>query len=118
MIGHSSGAVAILGLLQALPESIVIDKAILVGAFKNDLGWDSLKELFEEPFNFEKIKTKAKEIILIHSDNDPYIPVEQAEYLSGKLDAKLDVLPSQGHFNVGGDPKYIKFPYLLDIIKL
>lgn len=101
-----------------MPESIVIDKAILVGAFKNDLGWDSLKELFEEPFNFEKIKTKAKEIILIHSDNDPYIPVEQAEYLSGKLDAKLDVLPSQGHFNVGGHPKYIKFPYLLDIIKL
>src|SRR5664279_4804219 len=36
-IGHSSGAVAILGLLQELPADVVVDRAILVGAFNKDL---------------------------------------------------------------------------------
>jgi uncharacterized protein len=117
LIGHSSGAVAILGLLQALPDDVIINKAILVGAFRNDLGWDALKELFNEPFDFEKIKKKAKQITLIHSDNDPYIPLEQAEYLKEKLDAELIILTGQGHFNTGSDPKYTKFPYLLEVIR-
>src|SRR3990167_11436635 len=34
LIGHSSGAVACLGLLQNLPDGVVIDKAILIGAFR------------------------------------------------------------------------------------
>lgn len=117
IFGHSSGAVTILGLLQALPEDIVIKKAIFVGAFRNDLGWDSLKELFNEPFDFKKIRKHAKQITFIHSDNDPYIPLEQAEYLKEKLGAELIVLTGQGHFNIGSDPKYTKFPYLIEVIK-
>jgi predicted alpha/beta hydrolase family esterase len=39
VIGHSSGAVAILGLLQSLPETVVVEKCFLVGSFKDDLGW-------------------------------------------------------------------------------
>src|SRR5690606_650664 len=82
VVGHSSGAVAILGLLEALPEDVVVDTCYLVGSFKDDLGWDSLVGLFTKPFDFEKIKTKSKNFIFIHSDNDPYCPLEHAEYLS------------------------------------
>ncbi|MBA3724453.1 MAG: alpha/beta hydrolase [Candidatus Levybacteria bacterium] len=118
MIGHSSGAVAILGLLQELPDDVTIKKAILVGAFhNNDLGWESLEELFEKPFDFASIKQHAKQITFIHSDNDPYIPLEQAEYLAEKLDGELIILEGQGHFNTGSDPKFTKFPYLLDVIR-
>jgi pimeloyl-ACP methyl ester carboxylesterase len=38
VVGHSSGAVAALGLLQALPESAKVAKAILVGSFSDTLG--------------------------------------------------------------------------------
>lgn len=117
IVGHSSGAVAILGLLQALPEGTNVDTCYLVGAFRNDLKWDSLKDLFITPFNFEKIKTRAKHFVFIHSDNDPYCPLEHAQYLSEKLGGELIIRPGQKHFSVStmGDI-YRKFPFLLDLI--
>lgn len=118
MIGHSSGTVAILGLLQELVDDVFIKKAILVGAFhNNDLHWESLDELFEKPFDFEQIKRHTKQITFIHSDNDPYIPLEQAEFLAQKVDGELIILEGQGHFNTVSDPKFTKFPYLLDVIR-
>jgi predicted alpha/beta hydrolase family esterase len=117
MIGHSSGAVAILGLLQSLPDDLIIKRIVLVGAFKNDLGWNSLSELFEKPLDFAKIKKHVKEITLIHSNNDPYIPVEQAEYLAEKLDGELIILEGQKHFSEVMDPKYNKFPFLVELLK-
>lgn len=117
IIGHSSGAVAILGLLQALPEKITVDTCYLVGAFKDNLNWDALNDLFLEPFDFELIKKKAKKFVFIHSDNDPYCPLEHAQYLSSKLDGELIVLPGQFHFSIGSaGEKYKEFPLLLDLI--
>src|SRR5690606_14458868 len=86
LIGHSSGAVAILGLLEALPSSVQVDTCYFVGAFKNNLEWDALDDLFIKPFDFKLIKKKAKRFVFIHSDNDPYCPLEHAKYLSEKLE--------------------------------
>jgi len=116
IIGHSSGSVAILGLLQELLDETVVGKCILIGAFKNDLGWDSLKGLFKDPFNFNKIKKHAKQFIFNDSDNDPHCPLGHAKYLSNKLDGKLIVKKGQGHFNLESDPKYKKFPFLLEVL--
>ena len=113
IIGHSSGAVAILGLLQSLPSEIAIKKAILVAGFTDDLGWDPLKELFIKPFDYKKIKTKAKEIILFHSDNDPYVSLSHGNKLKELLGAKLIILPGQGHFNLEAGRRYKQFPELL-----
>ncbi len=99
IIGHSSGAVEILGLLEAFPEDLIVKKCFLVGSFMNDLGWEALADLFIKPFNFEKIKKHAKEFIFIHSDNDPYCPLEHARYLSEKVDGKLIIKEGEGHFS-------------------
>lgn len=116
LIGHSSGAVAILGILERLPPDIQVDTCYLVGSFKDDLGWDSLSELFEKPLDFPKIKSKAKKFVFIHSDNDPYCPLDQARFLSKQLDGYLVVLIGQGHFSVTSNPKYTQFPELLKLI--
>ena len=58
MVGHSSGAVAILNLLQELPDRESIGAAFLVGAFKGPLGKESRSELFPKPFDFRKIKSQ------------------------------------------------------------
>ena len=110
IIGHSSGAVEILGLLEAFPKETVVNKCFLVGSFINDLGWDSLKELFLKPFDFEKIKKHSKEFIFIHSDNDPYCPLDHAKYLVEKLNGQLIIIKGQGHFS----GKEVKMPAILD----
>lgn len=116
IIGHSSGAVAILGLLEALPEDIQVDTCYLIASFKDDLGWDVLKGLFVKPFDFDVIKRKAKKFVFFHSDDDPYCPLEHAEYLSSKVSGELVVINGQGHFNLEKSPKYTKFPELLEKI--
>lgn len=116
IIGHSSGAVAALYLLQHLPETISIKAEILVSTFKDDLGWDSLKGLFAEPLDFDAIKNHCPRFILVHSDDDPYVPTEQAEFVADNIDGELMILEGQGHFNTELSPDYKQFPELLDII--
>lgn len=116
IIGHSSGAVEILGLLNEIALAEPVAACFLVGVFRGDLGWDNLKGMNAD-FDFEVIKTKSRKFVFIHSDNDPYCPLEHAEYLSMKLGGKLIFIPGQGHFTTSLDPSYTKFPKLLEIIK-
>lgn len=119
LIGHSSGAVAILGLLQSLPENTIVNSCYLIGSFKNNsfLNWDALDGLFLKPFDFESIKSKSKKFIFIHSDNDPYCPLEHAEFLNNQLNGQLIILPGQKHFSINTTgEKYKEFPELLELI--
>jgi predicted alpha/beta hydrolase family esterase len=116
LIGHSSGAVSILNLLQELPEGVKIQAAFLVGAFRAPLDRSSRNQLFPKPLDFEKIKSRCAKFIFIHSDNDPYCPLEDAEHLSKMLEGELKVKKGQGHFNLGTGPQYKRFPYLLELV--
>jgi len=116
MVGHSSGAVSILNLLQELPEGVKTKAAFLVGAFKGPLDKSNRSELFPKPFDFAKIKSRCGKFVFIHSDNDPYCPLSDAEFLTEKLDGVLVVQEGQGHFNLEASPEYKKFPLLLQQI--
>lgn len=122
MIGHSSGALAVLGFLQALPAETKIDRTFLVGAFKDNLGWIDKKGkhilggLFEEDYDWKALQKKATHI-LIHSDNDPYCPMSHASFLSIKLNGQLTLNPRQKHFSIETMGKeYTKCPFLLEMI--
>ncbi|MEI6728771.1 MAG: alpha/beta hydrolase [bacterium] len=115
IIGHSSGAAAILGILQRLPAGIKINKAILVAGFYHDEGWNCEK-LFDAKIDFEKIKNSAEKIEVIWSPQDPYISKEQTEYLAENLGVKPIIIPDSGHFNLEYREKFRKFPDLLDLI--
>lgn len=116
MVGHSSGAVEILNLLQELPEGVKIKASFLVGAFKGPLDKSSRSKLFPKPYDFEKIKEHCARFVFIHSDNDPYVPLSDAEFLTEKLGGKLVVEKGQGHFNLETGLQYKQFPLLLNLI--
>ncbi len=117
LVGHSSGAMAVLGILQALPVGVTVDTCILVGAFKDDLGREDLREIFAKPFDFEYMQTKAK-IIFIHSDDDPYCPLDHALYLADQLGAELITKRGQKHFSISTcGEEYRKFPLLVRLLE-
>ncbi|MGI9027754.1 MAG: RBBP9/YdeN family alpha/beta hydrolase [Candidatus Saccharimonadales bacterium] len=121
VIGHSSGAVAILGLLEALPDDTKLNTAVLVGSFTKRMiespSWEMLKELFDDPFDYEGIKQKSGQFIFVHSDDDPYCPIEQAEFLAEKLGGEMHRFTGMGHFSKSLDPRFDSFPELLEIIE-
>jgi len=113
IVGHSSGSVAILGLLGALPNEVVIDTAILVGAFRDDLGRNDLQALFKESFDFEKIKKHARQFVFLHGADDPICPLAGAQYLSEKLNGELIVVSDGKHFS---GPQFKELPQVLQIL--
>lgn len=119
IIGHSSGAVEILGLLNdpAFPNDVKVKACFLVGAFKGDLGWETLKGMNKE-FDFDLIKSRCSKFVFIHSENDPYCPIDDTRELCKQVEGKFINLPGQGHFTVLLNPKYTVFPKLLEIIKI
>jgi predicted alpha/beta hydrolase family esterase len=112
LIGHSTGAVFILSVLERLDAEI--EAAFLISGFTgklHDERFDPLNESFaEKDFDFEKIRNSAEEFYVFHSDSDPYVPLEKAAELAPKLDANLELIAGAGHFNT--ESGYTDFPEL------
>lgn len=118
VIGHSSGAVSVLNLLmdERCPK---IKLGVIVGAWaggmpNGDFEEGQFDDLFPEGgFNFMRIKTNAQSLAFLHSDDDPYCPIEQAEFLAAELDSPLKILHGAGH--ISGD--MTELPELWDMIE-
>lgn len=117
IIGHSAGATFILGLLESLPRSVQIQKAILVSAFmevgdKKDL--HNFKKGLLKDFDWKKIQKSCRRFYFIASDNDPYLcGDDQAQILQDRLGGEVVLFSGEGHFNLDKSDKYKQFPELL-----
>ncbi len=111
LIGHSTGAVFILDILDKREHDI--EAAFLISGFIGKLGieFDELNETFaERDFDFDKIKDSAEEFHIFHSESDPYVPLEKAAELAPKINANLELIAGAGHFNTQSG--YKDFPEL------
>lgn len=100
LIGHSLGCPTIMRYLETLEGDEKIGGAIFVAGFTEDLGFSEIKNFFETPLNFSKIKNRIKNgIIAIQSDNDPYVDLRFIDELREKLDAKVIVKHNAYHFS-------------------
>ena len=127
LVGHSSGAVLILGILQKLPPNIVIDKVILIAGFVDPFLTDQLHSyvprkdytaLFPQTWEWKKIKKSAKSFVIIYSSNDPYVQSRHALELHTHLGGQIVKIPNAGHFGIStGGEKFKKFEKLLDYLQ-
>ena len=117
IIGHSKGGLFLLKLLEKL--DFPIKAAFMVSApigikpilyYKEDLRFCK-----KFAFNFPKIKNNAKQFFIYHSDNDPYVSLDNGIMLSKNLNVKLNFIPNAGHLNA--ESGYLKFPELLEKLK-
>jgi len=113
LIGHSSGAIAILKFLEENKCKL----AIIVGAYHSDLGDELEKKsgYFDEPWKWDQIKNNAGKIVMFASQDDPYIPVSEPRLIKEKVDAEYHEYKDEGHFGVDVSKK--EFPELILVIK-
>ena len=115
IVGHSSGAILSLIIAQQNPEPV--GGLVAVSVFHdNSLKWEPNNKLFDVPFDWRAIQAHAQKLLFIHSDNDPYVPLDQAKFVAENCRAEIMVIPDQGHFNLERGEEYRQFPKLLDIL--
>jgi len=108
VIGHSLGV----GFGLKLLEKYKVKKFISVS------GWDywdltpEHKTFFNPPINHKKILKNCKNIVAIHSNNDPYVTEFVAGEYAKRVKGKFIVLKNKGHFlkkdGVDAIPEMIK----------
>ena len=114
LVGHSLGCPTILRLLESFGDDEKVAKVILVAGFAKSLGIEEIENFVHQKFNWEKIKSKAKEFVIINSDNDPFVELEEGKRLAELFGTKLIVEHGAGHINEGSG--FTKYERLLKFI--
>lgn len=117
-IGHSLGGLFLLRLLEQLPHKV--KAAYFVGApigIRPLLNYDR-DSAFSGGFDFkwDELKKKADTFAVFHSDNDPYVCLENGKELANHLGIKLSFIPNAGHFNAQAG--YLTFDELWDKLQI
>jgi predicted alpha/beta hydrolase family esterase len=119
LVGHSMGCQTILRYLQGIGGKV--GGAVFVGGFFQKL--TNLESEEEEkiaepwlttPLDFPKIKNAAEKFIAIFSENDPYVPLENAKDFEKKLGAKIVFVKNKGH--MGASDNCPRLPEALNAV--
>ena len=116
LVGHSASCPFILTWLENIDEPI--RAMFLVSSFIQDLGlpeFDEINRIFyNREYNWKNIKKNCQDFFVIHSDNDPYVPLDLGKEIAKKLEVKIEILHEAGHINSAAG--FNKFPLLLQKI--
>jgi serine hydrolase len=114
IIGHSSGALAIL----KYAETHKIGASILVGVYCTDLGYEDERTsgYFDTPWNWTKIRANQDWTAIFASTDDPYIPIDEPKFIRDQLGSEYFEFTNQGHFGGEKNPK-LEFPELLEFLE-
>ena len=99
LVGHSLGCITMLRFLEGLGDGEKGGGAVLVAGFTDNLGYKEIDSFFWKPIGWDNIKQHCKRFVVIHSDNDPYVPLKHGHIFEEKLGARLIVKKGQKHFS-------------------
>jgi len=117
IVAHSGGCAFLLRLLEVIETKIKL--AVFVAP---PIGIMPIKYIeadrpfLTKPFNWEKIRNSSSNFEVFHSEDDPFICIENGEKIAKELGVSLNRLTNAGHFNKASG--YLEFELLLDKIKL
>lgn len=115
IVGHSSGA--ILALIIAQNNTGKVGAIVDVSVFHdNSLRWEPNDMLFDVQFDWQAIAEQVNKLLFVHSNDDPYVPLDQAQFVANNCQAELIMIPDQGHFNLEKSENYRQFPQLLEFM--
>jgi predicted alpha/beta hydrolase family esterase len=110
IVGWSSGATAAL----RYAEDQKILGSVLISPSHTDLGdeIENMSGYFDDPWQWNDIKSNQQKIALFYGNNDPFIPQREFLHIAENVNAEKIMLSGAGHFI---DQQ--TFPQLLDFIK-
>ncbi len=122
LFGHSIGVQTILRYLESLPENTKIGGAVFMAgwvhltdeAYEVEEDVEIAKPWLKTPLDWNKIKSHSNKFICIFSDNDPLVPISDAEIFKSELGAKIIIEHGKEHFS--GDSGIKELPSALDSI--
>lgn len=104
LIGHSSGAQAILRLLENDKYKLHNDGqllgVILVSACHTDLGCanETISGYYNREWLWSRIAQHAQWIVQYHSTDDPFIPIEEARHVAQNIKSEYIEHTKRGHY--------------------
>ena len=114
-ITHSLGGIFIAKFL--IQNKVKIKKLIIVSGF-NQIRFEEDNSLYDSFYiDNKELKTLEEycyERVCIYSDNDPYVPINEAENFANMISAKKVLIEQAGHFNEKSGYKELKelFAYM------
>ncbi len=112
LIGHSIGCQTVLRYLERINSKV--NGVVLIAPWMH-LNEETIKEEGEEviemarpwmetPINWKKVKSNIKnQAICIFSDNDPYVPLSNADLFKKELNAKIIIEHNKYHFDIANN---------------
>lgn len=103
-VGHSIGCQAIMRYLSGLPAEARIGGSVFVAGWFGLMGLETEEEAatakswLETPIDLNKVRTTGGRFAAVFSDNDPFVPLEDAEIFRKMLGAQIVIEKYAGHF--------------------
>ena len=98
VVAHSMGGVLTMRLLETVVKRRLRAVILVSSPFASTLKFDWFLTFFGRPFDWTRIKSRAKAFTIIQSANDPIVPADHALRYVERLDARLVATKSDGHF--------------------
>lgn len=114
LVGHSLGVPAILRYLESEKTKSEIAGAILVSGPSENNGNKKISDFLDGSFDFSEIKLRCKKFFVIHGDNDPLVPLDNAKFLSEQFGCELVTVKNGGHLN--GSSGWFSLPQCLEAL--
>lgn len=121
-VGHSMGCQAIARYLEGLPEGVKAGGAVFVAGFfkrltnleDDDVVRSVADEWLKTSLNLGTVRRRLKKSVAIFSDNDPFVPIDNAEEFVDELGSKIVTEHAKGHFS--GSTGTIELPVALEAV--
>ena len=104
-VGHSVGCQTILRYLATLPVGVRVGGVLLVAPWlrlrEGSLGEEEIavaRPWLEEKIEWGLIRPRTNKFVVVMSENDPYVPLDNKELFESHLGARVLIQPLGGHF--------------------
>jgi len=115
VIAHSLGCITVLRHLSSLSVPWRVGTLVLVAGFVDKLpALPVLDEFIGDGVNLAGIRDRIGSLLVMRSDDDPYVPTGHTDRLAHLLDTSPLIVPRAGHFLASDG--VTSLPHLLDVV--